>query len=70
MRGYGIGILPTKVAKNYGAAIRLIKIKGFQTHKFGTHRFYLSYREDLDVAQSTISLVLEAAKKSVAAAFY
>lgn len=68
-RNYGIGILPTKVAKTYGSSICPLKIKGMRTQKFGTHRFNLLYRTDLDLPQSVINLVHNAAKKAVAASF-
>lgn len=63
-KGYGIGILPTKVAKTHGKALRQLRIEGIPAQKFGVHRFFLSYRDDLDIPQSLIRLLLESAKKA------
>jgi DNA-binding transcriptional LysR family regulator len=64
-RGYGIGILPTKVATTYGDRLQKFKISGLPTHKFGTHRFFLSYREDLDIPQRLMNSLLAAARQAV-----
>jgi len=65
--GYGIGILPRRIAKTYGDSLKLIKVEGVSAQKFGTHRFYLSYRDDLDMPQSLMKLLIESAKKAVLA---
>lgn len=64
-KNLGIGILPTNVAKSYGKKIRPISIEGFSTKKFGKHRFFLSYRDDLDVSQTIMNEILESANKAV-----
>jgi DNA-binding transcriptional LysR family regulator len=63
-RGYGVGILPTKVAKNFGNTIKPIKIEAVGAQKFGTHRFYLSYRDDLEMPQSLMRILLDNAKRA------
>jgi DNA-binding transcriptional LysR family regulator len=63
-KGYGVGVLPTKVAKTYGGKLRQIKIEGVEAPRFGTHRFFLSYRDDLDIPQSLMRHLLENAKKA------
>lgn len=63
-KGYGLGILPTKVAKNQGPHLRQIKIDGAGSLKFGQHRFYLSYRDDLEIPQSLMRILLNSAKKA------
>jgi LysR family transcriptional regulator, cell division regulator len=64
-KGYGIGILPTKVAKSHSKNLKQIRIEGVPNVKFGTHRFFLSYRDDLDIPQSLMRLFLETARKAV-----
>ncbi len=63
-RGYGVGILPTRVAKTFGNLLKPLKIEKLGTQKFGTHRFYLSYRDDLEIPQSLMRLLLDNAKKA------
>lgn len=63
-KGYGVGILPTKVAKTYDGSLRQIKIEGVDVNRFGTHRFFLSYRDDLDIPQSLMRHLLENAKRA------
>lgn len=63
-KGYGIGILPTKVAKTQSAALKQIRIEGVNTAKFGTHRFFLTYRHDLEIPQSLMQALLASAKKA------
>lgn len=64
-KGYGVGILPTKVAKIYGDSIKKLKVEGASSMSFGTHRFFLSYRSDLDIPQSLVTSFLTAAKRAV-----
>lgn len=64
-RNYGIGILPRKVAIKHQDRIKEIKIEGMPKKRFGTHRFFLSYRKDLEISQILMSLVLDAAYQAV-----
>lgn len=64
-RGYGIGVLPTKVAKSYGRELRPIKLSEVGITRFGPHRFFLSYRDDLELPQRLLLKVLDAAKTAV-----
>ena len=63
-KGYGVGILPMNVAKTYGNALRMVKVEGTEVSKFGLHRFFLSYRDDLDIPQSLVKHLLETAKSA------
>lgn len=63
-KGYGVGILPTKVAKTHAHDLKQIKMEGITPAKFGTHRFFLSYRNDLDLPKSLIEIILSSAKKA------
>lgn len=63
-KGYGIGILPTKVAKTHGGDLKLLKIEGLGSAKFGLHRFFLSYRDDLEISQSLMRILIDSAKKA------
>ncbi len=63
-KGYGIGILPTKVAKTHGGALKRLKIEGIAPARFGTHRFFLSYRDDLELPQGFMKHLLETAKRA------
>jgi molybdate transport repressor ModE-like protein len=63
-KGYGIGILPNRVASSWPHKLyRLTPAKG--KSEFGLHRFYLTYRKDLEIPQSVITSVISAAKKAV-----
>jgi DNA-binding transcriptional LysR family regulator len=62
---YGLGILPRKVASNYGEQLKEIRIEGTARKRFGTHRFFFSYRNDLDISNSLINLMLDAAHQAV-----
>lgn len=62
---YGIGILPTKVAKSHNSALKQLKIEGVGANKFGAHRFFLSCRDDLELPQKLMKTLLEAAKEAV-----
>ncbi len=64
-RNYGIGILPSKVAKTYSDRLKKVRLEGMQTARFGTHRFFLSYRDDLELPQSLMNHFLESAKLAV-----
>lgn len=63
-KGYGVGILPTKVARTQSTALKQVRIEGVHTAKFGTHRFFLSYRDDLEIPQSLMRALLDSAKKA------
>lgn len=62
--GYGVGILPTQVAKSFKESLVLVSIEGLEQLTFGPHRFYLSYRDDLDLPQSAIKKLLKNAKSA------
>lgn len=63
-KGYGIGILPNKVAQRAGGNLkRIYPSSGFRN--FGDHRFYLSYRNDLEIKQSDLKIIMLAATKAV-----
>lgn len=62
--GYGVGILPNKVAGTLGKSIKRVSQKNVPQN-FGPHRFYLSYRNDLDLSQRSLDQILNAAKKAV-----
>lgn len=64
-KGYGVGMLPTRVAKNLGTAVKKIQLSGVPTNGFGLHRFFVTYRNDLDLGQTQLNLVLNAATKAV-----
>lgn len=65
LRGYGIGILPTQVAKAFKSEIKLIRPSIDLPSEFGPHSFYFSYRNDLDLAEKVIQNMISAAKKAV-----
>ncbi|MEQ1663998.1 MAG: LysR family transcriptional regulator [Bdellovibrionales bacterium] len=62
--GYGIGILPTKVAKLHVNDIKLIRIEGVESPRFGSHRFILSYRDDLDIPDRLVRKMLDSARRA------
>jgi DNA-binding transcriptional LysR family regulator len=64
-RGYGLGILPKKVAAGYGSALKEIRLEGTVKKYFGRHRFFLSYRNDLELTQSLMDLFLNSAREAV-----
>lgn len=64
-KGYGVGILPNKVAQRMGGNLKRISIAGSESRSFGDHRFYLSYRNDLDIKQSELKIIMQAAAKAV-----
>ena len=64
-KGYGVGILPVKVAQNLGAGLRRVSVPGLGKRSFGDHCFYLSYRKDLGLLQSDLRLIKEAAAVAV-----
>ncbi|MBK8012639.1 MAG: hypothetical protein IPK13_14910 [Deltaproteobacteria bacterium] len=63
--GHGVGVLPTKVAMAFGEALELVRIEGTVEPLFGPHRFFLSYRDDLDLPQSAVDLVVQACQTAV-----
>lgn len=63
-RGYGIGILPSRVAKALGNALKPLNIDVLESQIFGCHRFYLSYRDDLEMPQTLVRLLLDTAKRA------
>ncbi len=64
-RGYGLGILPKKVAISYGKSLREVRLEGTAKKYFGQHRFFLSYRNDLELTQSLMNLFLNSANDAV-----
>lgn len=64
-RGFGLGILPRRVAASKGTSLKEIRLEGTAKKYFGRHRFFLSYRNDLDLPQSLMDLFLNAANDSV-----
>lgn len=64
-RGYGIGILPTKVAANLKSTLKKISIAGVKSTSFAEHCFYLSYRTDLEISQKDLKIIMQAATKAV-----
>ena len=64
-KNYGLGILPQKVAANHKDSLKEIRIEGTEKKKFGTHRFFLAYRNDLEISQLLMSLVLDSAYQAV-----
>lgn len=63
-KGYGIGILPTKVAKLNANQLKLIRVENTGSSRFGTHRFTLSYRKDLDIPEALVKKILESARSA------
>jgi len=64
-KGYGIGVLPVKVAQNLGKGLRRVSVPGLGRRSFGDHCFYLSYRKDLDLLQSDLDAIKDAASLAV-----
>lgn len=64
-KGYGIGIIPSRVAKAHGSSIVKQSIQSLKENQFGSHRFFLSHRDDLDLPQKLINSILESSKKAV-----
>lgn len=62
--GAGVGILPNRVAATLGKGVKRLTGKGL-AQNFGRHRFYLSYRNDLDLSQKDLDLMMTAASKAV-----
>lgn len=63
-KGYGIGILPNKVAQRAAGNLKRIYPSN-GVRNFGDHRFYLSYRKDLDIKQNDLRIIMQAATKAV-----
>ena len=55
-KGLGIGILPNNVAGMRGEQLAVLKLPGVP-YRFGYHRFFFSYRDDLDLSQKIIKRV-------------
>ena len=64
-KGYGIGILPNRVAKNLGPSVVRIDMNSMSIKNFGEHRFYLSHRNDLELSQMDLDSLKIAAAKAV-----
>lgn len=64
-KGHGIGILPTRVAKPLIGQIKMIRPTPALPSQFGTHKFFLSHRDDLDLPQKLIDKLINSAKKAV-----
>lgn len=62
--GYGIGILPTKVAQIHTSDLKVVRVEGVEFPRFGSHRFILSYRDDLDIPDRLVQQILESARKA------
>ena len=67
-KGYGVGILPNRVASLHLRELKLQQFKGIKA-EFGPHRFFLSYRKDLDIKKKELDLILSAAQKAVTRLF-
>lgn len=64
-RGFGVGILPNKVAQTMKSEIKECPPSMKLPAGFGSHSFYLSYRKDLDLPQRMIEELTQAVKKAV-----
>ncbi len=64
-KGYGVGILPNKVAQRAEGNLKRIYPAGAAKRNFGDHRFYLSYRNDLEIKESDLKIIMQAATKAV-----
>lgn len=64
LKGFGVGILPVKVARRYKDQLKAVKIAGVPRKRFGVHRFFLSYRKDLELPQKAMDLFLNSAIKA------
>lgn len=62
--GYGIGILPLQLYPSFRDQIQRVKVDGAPA-RFGAHRFYLSYRNDLEISQKGLDHLVRAAEKAV-----
>ena len=62
-KGLGIGILPTNVANLHRQQLRAVQLPHLPA-SFGKHRFFLSWRNDLDFNQKVIHRILHLAHKS------
>lgn len=63
-KNYGFGILPRKVTTGLRKTVKEIRIDGMAKKAFGKHRFFLTYRNDLDLPQSLMDLFVNAAFKA------
>ncbi len=64
-KNYAVGILPNMVARNYKKKITPLKLTNKRSPYFGDHRFFLSYRNDLDLPQRLMDLFLDSAVNAV-----
>tara|TARA_B100000749_G_scaffold122825_1_gene93842 strand:- start:85417 stop:86328 length:912 start_codon:yes stop_codon:yes gene_type:complete len=64
VQNLGIGVLPTQVAKRFKDQLKPLNIKNIPEKHFGVHRFFLSYRDDLDIPQRLMTLLLDSAEKA------
>lgn len=63
-KGLGIGILPTNVARLHDKHLCAVQLPGMP-QRFGKHRFFLSWRNDLELSQKIIMRVLHLAHAAV-----
>ncbi len=61
---YGIGILPIKSARIFKKELNLLQVDGVPQN-FGTHHFYISYRNDLEIKQRTLDFIINSSAQSV-----
>ncbi len=64
-RGYGIGILPNRVAKSMSSKLKKIRVTADIPMDFGAHHFYLTHRDDLDLPNKVIEQLVSFAQKAV-----
>lgn len=64
-KGFGAGILPVRVAQNSGYHLQNVTSKVMGVRSFGEHCFYLSHRDDLEMKQSDLDVIIKAASKAV-----
>ncbi len=64
-RGYGIGILPNRVAKSMAVNIKKVRPTNEIPMDFGSHHFYLTHRDDLDLPNKIIEELVGFVQKAV-----
>ncbi len=57
---YGVGILPTLVAKRYAKTLKKIEVDNSKYSSFGEHRIFLTFRNNLDLPSKLIEGILSA----------
>ena len=62
-QGLGIGILPTHVANLYSKQLTAVQLPGVPA-RFGPHRFFLSWRTDLELNQKVVLRILSLAHRA------